>query len=83
VGLSWPPRNQGSAGRADDELVERLNQADKMLAELADQVDALRADRDRLDWWLEQVAVAIRAERIPRVYRTRAAIDRARRATTR
>ena len=79
MGLSWPPRDPGSSGRGDDELSDRLNQADKMVADLAEQLDALRADRDRLDWWLAQVAAAIRADTVPRVYRTRDALDRARR----
>jgi hypothetical protein len=36
-------------------------------------------DRERLDWWFEQVTQALVDGRVPRVYRTRDALDAARR----
>ena len=87
MGLSWPPkqRQPGPPGpqseyeRECEDLREQYHQACKDLDDLHALVGALVVDRERLDWWLEQVTQALADGRVPRVYRTREALDAARR----
>ena len=88
MGLSWPPKNpprdhrpspQSEYERECEDLREQYHQACKDLDDLHALVGALVVDRERLDWWLEQVTQALADGRVPRVYRTRDALDGARR----
>jgi hypothetical protein len=60
-------------------LREQYHQACQDLDDLHALVGALVVDRERLDWWLNQVTLALSEARVPRVYRTREALDAARR----
>lgn len=84
MGLTWPPKDRASGPRNDyerecEELREQYNQACKDLDDLHALVGSLVIDRERLDWWLEQIGLALADGRVPKVYRTRDAIDAARR----
>jgi hypothetical protein len=82
--LTWPPKDrspspQGEYERECEDLREQYHQACKDLVDLHALVGALIVDRGRLDWWLGQVTQALADGRVPRVYRTRDALDAARR----
>jgi hypothetical protein len=87
MGLSWPPKQRPSGPpgpqseyeRECEDLREQYHQACKDLDDLHALVGALVVDRERLDWWLEQVTQALADGRVPRVYRTRDSLDAARR----
>jgi hypothetical protein len=84
MGLSWPPKDPPPGPRGDyeqecDDLREQYHQACKDLDDLHALVAALVVDRERLDWWLGQVTQTLADGRVPRVYRTRDALDAARR----
>jgi hypothetical protein len=84
MGLSWPPKDRTPGPRDAHEqecedLREQYHQACKDLDDLYALVGSLVVDRERLDWWLEQVTRALSDGQVPRVYRTRDALDAARR----
>jgi hypothetical protein len=82
--LSWPPKDRPPSRASEyerecEELREQYHQTCKDLDDLHALVGALVVDRERLDWWFEQVTQALADGRVPRVYRTREALDAARR----
>jgi hypothetical protein len=87
MGLTWPsppPKDRSQPPRSEyerecEDVREQYHQACKELDDLHALVGALVVDRERLEWWLEQVSQALADGRVPRVYRTRDALDTARR----